>query len=533
METMRTFSILTLGCKVNQYESAQIRQFLEEMGLFLVKSNEKPDLFVINTCCVTATAAAKSRQYIQRAKKLNEKAKLAICGCLAAQQPPRKGQAGELRPMNDNATHLIANKSMLAFELTQIAGGPRSGNSLTNSVTANIANHPLIKPESDTKINTSAVLTSLPKLPLLTSFKEQTRAFLKVQDGCDGVCSYCIIPKIRSEVQSKPIFEALMEAKALVSAGHKEIVVTGVNLGAYGRESVRKAEGRGQKTEDRGQKTEDRGQKTEDRGQKTENGGQRTEDGEQRTLNIERPTLNNEALPGLLVSLAKVEGLRRIRVSSLEPGDINERLLDVFCDHKNIMPHIHLSVQSGSDNILRRMCRQYGAAELREKIELIKGRLDRPAITCDMIVGFPGETEEDFQATVELAKWTGFSKMHIFGFSLREGTAAAKMKGKVDSKIIKKRAEILRKLGEELAFNFREQFVGETAEVLLENENPLSGRCERYFMVYLDPLLQNQSSWVPAKDMRGSLLRYEKNEIVRVKITEVTEEGATAEEIKD
>ena len=181
-----------------------------------------------------------------------------------------------------------------------------------------------------------------------------------------------------------------------------------------------------------------------------------------------------------------MEGLKRIRVSSLEPGDINEGLLDVFCKYTNIMPHIHLSVQSGSDAVLKRMCRPYSAEELREKIELIKKRLDRPAITCDMIVGFPGETDEDFQQTVELAKWAGFSKMHVFGFSLREGTAAAKLKGKIQPKVIKERSEILRRTGEELGFQFREQFVGQTCEVLIENSSPSFGRCERYFIVNVD-----------------------------------------------
>ena len=156
-------------------------------------------------------------------------------------------------------------------------------------------------------------------------------------------------------------------------------------------------------------------------------------------------------------------------MSQLEPGDISEELLDVFCAHSNIMPHIHLSVQSGASATLKRMCRQYDAEELREKIELIKRRLDRPAITADIIVGFPGETDEDFEETVELAKWAGFSKIHVFPFSVRAGTPAAKLKGRLPAKVIKERAEILRKLSEDLGRKFREQFVGETCEVLLED----------------------------------------------------------------
>jgi threonylcarbamoyladenosine tRNA methylthiotransferase MtaB len=202
-------------------------------------------------------------------------------------------------------------------------------------------------------------------------------------------------------------------------------------------------------------------------------------------------------------------------VSSLEPGDISEELLDVFCAHPNIMPHIHLSVQSGATATLKRMCRRYDADQLRAKIELIKKRLDRPAITCDIIVGFPGETDDDFQETVELSSWAGFSKIHVFPFSVRTGTAAAKLKGRLPADVIKTRAQTLRKLSDALGHKFVEQFVGQTCEVLIENANPLSGRCERYFEVKV-------------KNNCG----FKKNEIVRVKVTAATSEGATAEEVK-
>jgi threonylcarbamoyladenosine tRNA methylthiotransferase MtaB len=252
-------------------------------------------------------------------------------------------------------------------------------------------------------------------------------------------------------------------------------------------------------------------------------------------------------LPELLTKLAQVPGLARIRVSSLEPGDITERLLDVFCAHKNIMPHIHLSVQSGSEAVLKRMCRPYSAAELRGKIELIKRCLDRPAITCDIIVGFPGETDENFQETVDLANWAGFSKIHVFPFSARAGTAGAKMKDRVPSKVAKQRAEIMRNLGDDLGRKFREQFVGQSCEVLIEGskDGQAFGHCERYFMVYInritdyadntdliaakkmDPLLINQG-----ENHSGAGRQIRKNEIVKVKITGNKNEGATGEEVK-
>jgi threonylcarbamoyladenosine tRNA methylthiotransferase MtaB len=450
---MRTFSIYTLGCKVNQYESQQIAQLLEELGLSAAVSGEKPDLAVINTCCVTSTASAKSRQYIQRALKANPAGVRVVCGCLPAMN------SRENPPCDGDNIHIISGRDDLAQRIAQII----------------IGGNPLIKAKNGLKIKDGmAKFAKYPKLPQLTSFKGHTRAFLKVQDGCDGLCTYCIVPRVRPDVQSKSIDEAVAEAKALVAAGHKEIVVTGVNLGAYGREN------------------------------------RRSENLELRIENEKRG--NNEKLTDLLTALARVPGLLRIRVSSLEPGDISEELLDVFCAHSNIMPHIHLSVQSGASTTLKRMCRQYDAEELRAKIELIKRRLDRPAITADIIVGFPGETDEDFAETVELAKWAGFSKIHTFPFSSRMGTPASRMKNKVESKIIKQRAQILRKVSDELAFNFREQFINQTCEVLIEGskDKETFGHCERYFMVYIEPNGQ----------------KLQKNSIVKTKITGITLDGA-------
>jgi threonylcarbamoyladenosine tRNA methylthiotransferase MtaB len=454
---MRTFSIYTLGCKVNQYESAQIAQLLEELGLSAAASGKKPDLTVINTCCVTGTASAKSRQYIQRALKVNPAGVRIVCGCLPAMK------SRENPPCDGDNVHIISSRDDLAQRIAQII----------------IGHSPFIKAKNGLKIKDGmAKFAKYPKLPQLSSFKGHTRAFLKVQDGCDGLCAYCIVPKVRPDVQSKPMEEAIEEAKALVAAGHKEIVVTGVNLGAYGKKSVKR----------------------------TENSGK---------------------LANILENFAKIEGLLRIRVSSLEPGDISEELLDVFCANRNIMPHIHLSVQSGSSATLKRMCRQYDVEELREKIKLIKRRLDRPAITCDIIVGFPGETDEDFQQTVELSKWAGFSKIHVFPFSVRAGTPAAKLKGRLQEDVIKNRALILRKVSDELGFKFREQFVGETCEVLLEDTEPLSGRSERYFMVLLTTKSQShEETRIKSVNNLVSSGLSGKNEIVTVKITGNGKDGA-------
>jgi len=436
---MKTFSITTLGCKVNQYESQQIREFLEQLGLTFVEISENPHLVIINTCCVTRTASAKSRQHARKARRLSPDAVIVIAGCLPTVQ------IGELNGLNKNAC-IIKNRQTIAAALNNIVKG-RS-----------------IKPN----INFDNDLADRLKLPLLTSFKGHTRAFLKVQDGCDGRCSYCIVPQTRPFVQSKPIEKVLKEAQTLVETGHREIVVTGVFLGAYGQNTVRRKNW---------------------------------------------PNSQNDKLAVLLDKMAQIPNLARIRLSSIEPADVTPALLDTFCKHSNIMPHLHLSLQSGSNAILKKMSRQYTADEFRDKVDLIESRLDIPAITTDIIVGFPGESDADFQQTVCLAKDVGFAKMHVFSFSPRKGTPAANMQNKVPDSVIKERSKILLDLNNELAGNFRQQFLGHTVTILTESSNGRPrGRSERYFMVYLE-----KTRNIPPK-----------NELLNVELLENTETGLIA-----
>ncbi len=452
---MKTFSINTFGCKVNQYESQQIRQFLEGLGLTHIETSKRPDMVVINTCCVTQSASAKSRRHIRKAQKLNPNTVIIVAGCLPTVQ------TGELDNPGKNVC-LIRHQQATAAILSQAVNGKIAAE--TNCQHRNTS----IKTESNPKIKCKNSANQL-KLPLLTSFKGHTRAFLKIQDGCDGHCSYCIIPQTRPVVHSKPGEMVVQEAQQLVEAGHKEIVVTGVCLGAYGQASVRR-----------------------------KNWANR----------------QNDKLAELLDKLAEIPNLARIRISSLEPGDVTGRLLDAFCNHRNIMPHLHLSLQSGSNAILKKMCRQYTAEEFKEKVELIKCRLDRPAITADIIVGFPGETKRDFEATVETAKEAGFAKMHVFKFSKRAGTAAANLQGAVDNKVTKMRSQILRDLDAELGHKFRQQFIGETDTVLVENgDGQVYGHSKRYFRVYPE---NNKAGW-------------EKNTLIRVKLVENREDGVIGE----
>ncbi len=361
----------------------------------------KPDLLVVHTCCVTHTASAKSRQCIRKVLKQNPDGIVLVSGCLPT------AQIGELSTLTQNV-YVVRNRSDLPAALTSWA---QSRIATPVSQSAQSCPNICIKAQNSFKIKHKKedfvgagpppggpracpgqphrVAPTL-ELPPLTSFKEQTRAFLKVQDGCDRCCSYCIVPQTRPVVHSKPIEIALREAQALVESGHREIVVTGVFLGAYGQKSAR-----------------------------PENW----------------PDHRNNNLADLLDKMALIPNLARIRLSSLEPADVTDRLLDTLAEHRNIMPHLHLSLQSGSDAVLRRMCRRYKADEFRKKVESIKARLDRPAITTDIIVGFPGEYEADFAQTVDLAKSVGFAKMHVFTFSPRKNTPAANMQGFVENEI--------------------------------------------------------------------------------------------------
>jgi len=446
---MKTFTIITLGCKVNQYESQQIRQLLEDLGLQHVKSTTKSsDLIVINTCCVTHTASAKSRQYLRKALRANPNRSIVVVGCLPAVD------IGELDKPSKNV-RLVKNHNNLAATLHQIVNSAQThkAKSMPQILCTSI------KTNNAAESKDKNLLTNPQTLPGLKSFQGQTRAFLKVQNGCDGLCTYCIIPKTRPNISNKPPQDVLTEAQHLVNAGHKEIVLTGIFLGAYGQNTVRRRKWHNHR---------------------------------------------NPKLAALLEKMAKIPGLERIRLSSLEPMDVTDQLLNVFVNNPNVMPQLHLSLQSGSSSILKRMCRQYTADSFMATVDKIKTHLDRPAITTDIIVGFPGESDDDFQQTMQLAEQVGFAKMHVFPFSVRRGTPAARMQPTVNNKVIKERASRLRDLDRRLAFAFRNQFVGETAVILLENTTPAAaGRSERYFMVNVE----NQH------------LRLKKNDLLNVTIT--------------
>jgi threonylcarbamoyladenosine tRNA methylthiotransferase MtaB len=443
---MQKFVVNTFGCKVNQYEGQQIRQLLEQWDLSPINSPDTADIVVVNTCCVTHTASAKSRRCIHKAQKQHPHAIIVVAGCL----PP--GQPDELKYIK-GPVHIVSQKNDLAKTLAGLVQGncpdthalrTNQRNACKKSKRAWHHNHPeSSKPNYQNNIAIEKCPPNDAKCEFepLSSYTGKCRAFLKIQDGCDGYCTYCIVPKTRKRLHSKDASVVLQEAYNLIYAGHKEIVLTGIFLGAYGQSTVRRKHWSPAK---------------------------------------------KDCLAVLVDDVAKLPGLDRLRLSSLEPADVTDALLDVFCKNLNMMPHLHLPLQSGSEQVLRKMRRQYTPEEFTQVVAKARLRLDRPAITTDIIVGFPGETDEDFEKTLEVVRAAKFAKIHVFTYSPRDGTAAARMQPTVKAEVIKRRSAILRDLDKELQAEFRSRFTGERVGVIIEDINPPRGRCERYFMVHLD-----------------------------------------------
>ncbi|MEI6892701.1 MAG: tRNA (N(6)-L-threonylcarbamoyladenosine(37)-C(2))-methylthiotransferase MtaB [Pontiella sp.] len=376
---LQTYLVNVLGCKVNQYDAQQIEQLLERYGLNQTEQSDDADVIVVHTCGVTAAAAQKSRQTIRKMQRNNPLAHVIVTGCAATDELTRIDQDPIFRvPAGSDWLQ------RLAEQLDSLAMPKQHG---VKGI------------ETDTFT--------------ISRFGNHTRAFLKVQDGCDIGCSFCIIPQLRKEPRDKAIEDAVREATALTQAGYREIVVTGVSVGLYGR-------GR------------------------------------------------DSSLAEILRHLIQVPNMGRVRLSSLHPGELTDELLEVWSSSPNIMPHLHLSLQSGSDAVLHAMRRGYTADEYSDAVERARAALDNPAFTTDVIVGFPGETDTYFDETYAFCKKVGFSQMHVFTYSPRPKTIAAKMGHQVNGARAMKRSERLRELGEEMAANYHNQFQDKTIDVLVE-----------------------------------------------------------------
>jgi len=505
------YRLSTLGCKVNQYESQLIRQTLESFGLRPAARHETPDIAVVNTCAVTAAAERDNRRAVRRAAD-GGRTPVVVVGCGASADPERlrnipgvasllghnTNVVGELRKLlasrlqhlpaaadretNDSDRTSAAAQLSAATDASVMsdAGRPFSGapasqahlhsNSIIPSPLGAVkqgacrdsppvegapfpgAAHPDASPADLRELAEFANGAEL--LDQIRGFDGHQRAFLKVQDGCDAFCTYCIIPQLRPTLRSKPSDVVAAEARSLVRAGHKEIILTGIFLGAYGRDTaIRK-----------------------------------------------RLHRQRSPLAELIDVVSRVEGLQRLRISSLEPGDVDDSILEVLASRSVCVPHLHLPLQAGSAEILRRMNRQYTRDDYLAMIDRVRAALDKPALSTDMIVGFPGETDSDFQASIDIATYAGFCKIHAFPFSPRAKTAAAKWRHLlVPPPVVRERMAYLAQVESQCSLNFRRSLIGIRERIIIEGaddvESPkqllvapriVHGRSDRYFEVHVE-----------------------------------------------
>ncbi len=402
----KSISIYTLGCKVNQYESDSMADILKNAGANIVPFSMSADVCIINTCSVTNMAERKSRQIIHRARKNNPHCIIVAAGCYV--QADKEGLEKDL-----NIDIIVGNnrKKDIARILDEYLKEQQvSDNFIDINKTNEYEEMTLVKPN------------------------EHCRAYVKVQDGCNNFCSYCIIPYTRGRIRSRNISDVVTEVNRLSKEGIKEIVITGINLSSYMDES-------------------------------------------------------GVGLLGLLQKVAEIDGIERIRMGSLEPRIITEEFLDGICNNSKICPHFHLSLQSACNETLKRMNRKYTIEEYMDKCELLRRYYDRPAITTDIIVGFPGETDEEFDTTRSNLEKLNLYEMHIFKYSIRNGTAAASMPNQIPDNIKEKRSNILLEMNERNKNSYEDSFKNEQLTILMEeydevdNKYFMKGHTERYIFI--------------------------------------------------
>jgi threonylcarbamoyladenosine tRNA methylthiotransferase MtaB len=378
--TPLTCRLVTLGCKVNQYETQYVKEALEINGYREAAHGERADLCIVNTCTVTMEGDAKSRTAVRRLHQGNPGAQIVVMGCYATRDPDAVAKL-------PGVTRVVTDKARLADELRDFG------------------------------------VTQMPSG--ITRFDDHQRAFVKVQDGCILNCSYCIIPSVRPILRSRAPEEIAREVGELVAAGYAEIVLTGVHLGHYGLD-----------------------------------------------LSKGKPKNQWRRLWHLLDMLDRLPGDFRVRLSSLEAAEARADLIAAMARSPRVVPHLHLCLQSGSDRILRAMKRRYTSAGFLERCRRLQDTLDAPALTTDVIVGFPGETDADFAATCRVAREAGFAKIHVFSYSPRAGTSAARLPNAVAPAIIQERSANLRQLESELRLAYQRRLLGRPLKVLVEGADP-------------------------------------------------------------
>ena len=415
---MPSVGILSLGCKVNTYESEYIRNILEKRGYEIKDFSDKCDIYIINTCTVTNTSDTKSSKMLRRARKENPDAIIVAMGCF-------------IESNKDNPIPGI-----------DIVIGNRDKDKVPDLIDEYLKNKEQI-------IRLYKGRTDIFEDMYITNFPGRTRAFVKIQDGCDNFCSYCIIPFVRGKCRSKDKDKVIEEITALVNNGYKEVVLTGIHTGSYGRD-----------------------------------------------LDISFADLLNEII--------KIEGLKRLRISSIEATELNEDVLDILRNSNIIVDHLHIPLQAGSNEILKSMNRKYDLKYFEDKIAEIRSIRPNISITTDIIVGFPGETEELFKETLNTVKRINFSKVHVFPYSERKGTKSERLPNKIPSNIKKDYVKRLIELSKDLEIEYASKFIGKELEILVEQTKD-------------DFSYGHTSNYLNVK-VKGKLPH---NELIKVKITSI------------
>lgn len=430
-----SFNIITLGCKVNQYESEAVEELFLQKGY--QKKSTRADIYVINTCTVTNMSDRKSRQMISRARRDNPDSVIAVMGCYSQVKP----------------------EEVAGIDGVDIVLGSRNKESVVELCEDILQN----KSVSD-KIIAPSETKSFEELQI-SNQTEMTRAYLKIQDGCNMYCSYCLIPYARGNIVSRDIKDIADESKRLAANGFKEIVLTGIHVSSFGKH------------------------------------------------------LDEDiSLIDAIEEVSKVDGIERIRLSSMEPRHITRDFLERMKATGKACDHFHLSLQSGSDDILKTMNRKYDTSIFKEKIELIRDVFPNAGLTTDIIVGFPGESEQNHKQTMDFVKDINFAKTHLFKYSPREGTRAAKMGGQINGNIKKDRLHDLEKIEKKNRIGFLEKQLGETLSVLIESKSDLEGYSGGYSTNYLKVNVKEDIS---------------ANTIVDVRITDIKDDELIGEVIQN
>ena len=404
MNFNKRVAFYTLGCKVNQYETESIKNQLIQKGYIETPFEEEADIYIVNSCTVTSVADRKTRNMLRRAKKLNPHSKVIVTGCYAQTN----------------------SKDLLEMEEIDYVVGNRYKKGIVNFI-EDIENRTLDRVKND-NIFDEHEYTEYE----FATLREMSRAYVKIQDGCNNFCSYCKIPFARGRSRSRKKENIIREIEKLVGEGFKEIILIGINLGAYGEDLP-----------------------------------------------------ENIDFEDLLEEILKVPGVERVRIGSVYPDKISDRFIDLFKKYPNLMPHLHISLQSCDDTVLKMMRRKYGSDLIEERLLKLKNAVEKMEYTADIIVGFPGETEDMFLNSYRIIDKIGFSGIHIFQYSDRENTIASRLENKVDPKIKKERADRLEHLKKIMAHREREKYVGKELDVLVEEKigDFLFGYSENYLRV--------------------------------------------------